>query len=174
MTAGRQGLDEVDGFSVREANDGFLVAGGASFVGAALAADFAVVVCGADFDDLLVENGFDGLLDLKFVGGTIDFENNLVVLLLEQGGLFAEADVLNDLVDVFHGRRCSGKLGCALCEDGDGVADEDDDPREEQLLNVEIGRSDKLCPCNVACSKLGGVVEVTDEENLAVCVSDVL
>jgi hypothetical protein len=24
---------------------------------------------------------------------------------LEQGGFFAEADVFNDLVDVFHGRR---------------------------------------------------------------------
>ena len=98
-------LDEVEGFSGREADEGFLILGGAAFVCAALAADFSVVICSADFDYFLVEDGLNGLLDFELVGKAVHFENDLVVLLLEQGGFFAEADVFNDLVDVFHGRR---------------------------------------------------------------------
>ena len=98
-------LDEVEGFTIREADEGFLVAGGAALIGATLAADFAVTVRSADFDDFFVENGFNSLLDFEFVGKAIHFENDLVILLLEQRGFFAEADVFDDLVDVFHGRR---------------------------------------------------------------------
>ncbi len=56
----------------------------------------------------------------------------------------------------------------------DGVADEDDDPCEEQLLDVEVGGGDELGPCDVACCKFGGVVEVSNDENLAVGIGEVL
>ena len=103
--AGWQGLDEVDGFAIREADNCFFVASGATLVGTALAAEFAIVVRGANLDDLLVEDGLDGLFDFQLVGETVNFENDLVVLLLEKRGLFAEADFFDDLVDVFHGRK---------------------------------------------------------------------
>ncbi len=75
---------------------------GAARIGAALAAEFAVVVGGADARHGFAEELLDGLLDLKLVGLAVDFEGDFVVRLLEKGGLLAEADVFDDLVDVFH------------------------------------------------------------------------
>ncbi len=153
----RQGLDEVEGFAIRQADDSFLVASGAALISTALAADFTVVVSSADFDDLFVENGFNGLLDFELVSKAVHFENHLVILLLEQGGFFAEADVFDDLVDVFHGRKFGSLegLGGALGEDRNGVTHKDDRVGEEQLLDVEFDRSDKLRPCDVARGEFG-------------------
>jgi len=87
-------------------------------IGAALALELAGDVGGADAFDFLAEELFDRLLDLKLVGLPVDHENDLVIGLLEKSGLFAEVDVFDDLVDIFHGlasgpgfRRCAAR-GC--------------------------------------------------------------
>ena len=61
-----------------------------------------MVVRRADSRDGFAEELFDGLFDLDLVGPAINFEGDLVVGLLEKGGLLAHADVFDDLVDVFH------------------------------------------------------------------------
>jgi hypothetical protein len=99
------GLDEVEGLTIRKADDGFFVTGGAALVGTALAADFAVAIQSANVDHFLVENALNRVFDFKLVSFAIDFENHFVVLLLEQGGFFAEANVFDDLVNIFHGRK---------------------------------------------------------------------
>ena len=94
--------DEVERFTFLEANDGFLPMVSATGIGAALAAEFAVVVGSADGQNGFSEELFNGLFDLKFVGLAVDFESDLVIRLLKQSCFFGESDVFNDLVNVFH------------------------------------------------------------------------
>ncbi len=75
---------------------------GATGIGTTLTAELAVVVRGANADDGFTEELLDGLFDLQLVGLAIDFESDFVVRLLKKGGLLAESDVFDDLVDVFH------------------------------------------------------------------------
>lgn len=94
--------DEVERFTFLEANDGFLPVVSATGIGAALAAEFAVIVGSADGQDSFSEELFNGLFDLEFVGLAVNFESDLVICLLKQGCFFGESDVFNDLVNVFH------------------------------------------------------------------------
>jgi len=76
---------------------------GATCIRAALALELAVIVGGTHGCDLLAESNFDSLFDFDFVGVTINFEDQLAGSFLEHGGLFADAHLLDDLVNVFHG-----------------------------------------------------------------------
>ena len=101
-SSGRGAQIEIERFALLEADDGFFPMVGAAGIGTALAAELAVVVRGADADDGFAEELLDGLLDLELVGLAIDFEGDFVVRLLKKGGLLAESDVFDDLVNVFH------------------------------------------------------------------------
>ena len=95
-------LDEIERLAFFQTNDGFFPVVGAAGISAALAAELTVIIGGADSHDGFSEELLDGLFDLQLVGLAIDFESDFVVRLLEKGGLLAEADVFNDLVNVFH------------------------------------------------------------------------
>ncbi len=119
-------LDQVECLALFEADDGFLPVFGAAGVGATLTAKFAVVVRGTDSDDLFAEGFLDSFLDLELVGATIDFEGDFVVRLLKKGGLLAEADLFDDLVNVFHDLGGSPGLGAAARDGFESVTNDDD------------------------------------------------
>jgi hypothetical protein len=95
-------LDKVKRFTFLEADNRFLPVIRATGIGATLTAEFSVIVGSANGQNGFSEELFNSLLDFKLVGLAIDFEGDFVVSLLEKGGLLAESDVFNDLVNVFH------------------------------------------------------------------------
>ena len=87
----------------------------AARISAALAAEFPVIVGSANCQHGFSEEGFDGLFDLQLVGLAINFESDFVVGLLEKGGLLTEADVFNDLVNIFHDRGVGSGVQAVRC-----------------------------------------------------------
>lgn len=76
---------------------------GATCISTALTLELAVIVGGAHGSDLLAESDFDSLFDFDFVGVAVNLKDQLASGFLEHGGLFADAHLLDDLVNVFHG-----------------------------------------------------------------------
>src|SRR5690242_9963223 len=97
-------LDEVDLLAFLEADDGLLPMNGASTNGATATLGLAVVVHGADVRDLLAEEKLHSVLDVDLVRILVDLEDILIELFTENGGLFAEADGLDDLGQIVHGQ----------------------------------------------------------------------
>src|SRR5689334_18567908 len=97
-------LDEVDLLALLEADDGLLPVGRAARDGAATALGLAVVVHRAHIVDLLAEETLHRVLDVDLVRVRVDFEDILIALFAENGGLLAESDGLDDLGKVVHGQ----------------------------------------------------------------------
>ena len=106
-------LDEVECFTVLEADDGFLPARSLALVGTTLALDFPGNVERADSFYLLAEELFNSALDLELVRIAINLEHVFVVLLLQESCLLADENIVDNLVNVFHGDEIVKWLVCA-------------------------------------------------------------
>lgn len=158
LNTDKNGLDEVEVFALLETDNGLLPVIGATSIGTTLALQFTGLVESAHTHNLLAEQLFDGSLDLEFVGTTIHFEDNFIVELVQHGGLLRDADVLNDLIKIFHGTVRSG-LGCASGEGFQAILNEEDGIGVKHLLDIHTVGGDKLCPRHVTRGEVSLLVK---------------
>lgn len=165
-------LDEVKVLALLETDDGLLPVIGTTSVRTTLALELACLVESADTHHLLTEQLLDGTLDLELVGPTVDFEDNFVVELVEHRGLLRDADVLDDLIKIFHGTVRS-RLGRTSGEGFQAILNEEDGVGVKHLLDIHTICGDELRPWHVTCSKVGLLVEALgdDQDLLRCCLS---
>jgi len=161
-------LEEIEGITVLETNDGFLPGGGASSISATTALCFTSVVTSADTENLHLEEFLDGVLDLNLVGATIDFKGVGVFVLLKKGCLLRHADGIDDGINISHGLL---SLGGALSEGFKSIVKNDHGSPEEEFLDVDVlgGLKEGESEVPLGSVSFFGKFFTDDDDTLGIC-----